>query len=92
MSAHLANDIAAATASLGLPPQSIGQFIGAIMAHDDAAMAQIQGVTPQIIGAGVGAMKGAYLKSFEKVWIAAAVISGVTALGKSRITVRMYSS
>jgi hypothetical protein len=55
-------------------------------------MAQIQGVTPQIIGAGVGAMKGAYLKSFEKVWIAAAVISGVTALGKSRITVRMYSS
>ena len=69
--------------ALGLPPPSIGAFIGAIMAHDDAALAQIEGVTPAIIGAGVQAMQGAYLKSFEKVWIAAAVISGVTALGKS---------
>lgn len=82
MSTNLAADIARATIPLGLPPPSVGAFIGAIMAHDDAALAQIEGVTPAIIGAGVQAMKGAYLKSFEKVWIAAAVISGVTALGK----------
>jgi hypothetical protein len=83
MSKYFASDIAAAVAAAGIPPSSIGAFIGALASQDQAAMAQIPGVTPAIIGAGVHAMQGAYLKSFEPVWIAAAVISGVTALGES---------
>lgn len=42
----------------------------------------LPGVTPQIIGAGVHALQESYLASFKNVWIAAAVISGVTVLGK----------
>ena len=47
-----------------------------------------------VIGAGVHAMQEAYLKSFEMVWIAAAVFSGVTAIGKSlmlRTVVKHFS-
>lgn len=59
-------------------------FTGALMSQNQALLAQVPGVTPAIIGAGVHAMQGAYLKSFEVVWIAAAVFSGVTALGESK--------
>jgi hypothetical protein len=81
MSKHLGHDIAAAVLPAGLPPTSIEPFIGALMSQNQALLAQIPGVTPAVIGAGVHAMQGAYLKSFEVVWIAAAVFSGVTALG-----------
>lgn len=46
---------------------------------------KLPGVTPQIIGAGVHALQTSYLASFRNVWIAAAVISGVTVLGKFRL-------
>lgn len=52
------------------------------MANDPEALAQIPGVTPEIIGAGVHTLQEAYLNSFKGVWIAAAVLSGVTLLGK----------
>ncbi len=40
----------------------------------------IPGVTPQIIGAGVHALKGAYLKSFRYLWVAAGVFAVFAAI------------
>lgn len=82
LSKHLGHDIAAAVLPLGFPPTQLEAFIGALAGNDQAALAQIEGVTPQIIGAGVHALQGAYLVSFRGVWIAAAVFSAVTVIGK----------
>lgn len=75
--------IAAAVVPLGLNPQALPLFIGALAAHNDAALFAVPGVSPQIIGAGVQALQQAYLESFRGVWIAAAVVSFVTMIGTS---------
>jgi hypothetical protein len=63
---------------MGLPPQSLAPFIGALAGQaPPSAIAAIPGVTPQIIGAGVGALHVAFQESFRWVYIAAAVISAV---------------
>lgn len=82
LSTKISENIPATVISLGLPPQSIGAFIGALTANDQAALAHIPGVTPEIIAAGVQTLQEAYLNSFKGVWIAAAVLSGVTLLGE----------
>jgi hypothetical protein len=79
----LGSGIAAAVMPLGLPPTSLEAFIGALAGQaPPAQIAAIPGVTPQIIGAGVGALKDAFLNSFKWVYVAAAVISAVSAIGK----------
>jgi hypothetical protein len=78
----LGKDIAASVIPLGLAPQSIQPFIGALISHNDQALAAIEGVTPQIIGAGVHALQTSYLKAFKDVWIAAAVFSAVATIGE----------
>jgi hypothetical protein len=88
LSAKIAHNIPAAVLPLGLPPQSLGPFIGALAANDQEAIAHIPGVNPAIIGAGVHALQVSYLRSFHGVWTAAAVISGVTALGEFHMLLR----
>lgn len=80
ISQHLGADIAAAVLPLGLSPQVLPEFIGALATNDVKALLMIKGVTPQIIGAGVAALRSAYLTSFKGVWIAAAVMSGVATI------------
>lgn len=82
LSTKISENIPATAISLGLAPQYIGAFIGALTANDQAALAKIPGVTPEIIAAGVHTLQEAYLNSFKGVWIAAAVLSGVTLLGQ----------
>lgn len=82
LSTKISENIPSTVISLGLPPQSIGAFIDALTTNDQAALAQIPGVTPEIIAAGVHTLQEAYLNSFKGVWIAAAVLSGVTLFGK----------
>jgi hypothetical protein len=79
----LGSGIAAAVLPLGLPPTSLEAFIGALAGQaPPAQIAAIPGVTPQIIGAGVAALKNAFLHSFKWVYVAAAVISAVSAIGE----------
>lgn len=83
LNSKLGSGIAAAVLPLGLPPTSLEAFIGALAGEAPAAeIAAIPGVTPQIIGAGVGALKQAFLESFKWVYVAAAVISAVSAIGE----------
>lgn len=83
LNSTLGSSIAAAVLPLGFPPQELEAFIGALAGQDKAALAQLPGVTPQIIGAGVHALQTSFLESFKNVWIAAAVFSGVTVIGKN---------
>ena len=81
LSSHLGNDIAAKVLPLGLPAKSLPLFIGALAANDQKALASIPGVTPQIIGAGVSGLQHAYLEAFRYVWVCAAVMCFVAAIG-----------
>lgn len=69
-STRIGNYLAEAVIPLGLPPSSIGQFIGAYMSHDFAGLAQIPGVNGQIMGAGIDAIKRAQAKCYAIVWAA----------------------
>ncbi|ETN42313.1 uncharacterized protein HMPREF1541_01467 [Cyphellophora europaea CBS 101466] len=80
ISTKISSEVPAAVIPLGLPPQSVGAFIGALSANDEAAFSEIPGVTPEIIASGIHALQEAYLQSFHRVWTAAAVLSGVTVL------------
>ena len=77
---HLGSNIAAAVLPLGFPPQELEGFIGALAGNNQTALGMMPNVTPQIIGAGVHALQTSYLSSFKNVWIAAAVIAGVTVI------------
>ncbi|KIW07205.1 uncharacterized protein PV09_02070 [Verruconis gallopava] len=81
LNSKLGSNIAAAVLPLGLPPQSLEAFIGALASEaSESDIAAIPGVTPQIIGAGVAALQKAFLNSFKWVYVAAAVISAVAAI------------
>lgn len=64
--------IASAAVQAGLPPTSVGGFVGALAGQDQAALASVPGVTPSIIGAGVAALMNALADSFRYVYIIAA--------------------
>ncbi|KAI8936164.1 hypothetical protein NX059_006598 [Plenodomus lindquistii] len=81
MSTNIPKKIAEAVLPLGFNPRFLGPLIGGIAAHNDAALAAIPGITPQIIGAGNEGYVEAHVVSFAKVWIAAAVLSAVGAIG-----------
>jgi len=80
----LVNNIAPAVVPLGLPPSSLEAFIGGLAGNSPpAAIAAIPGVTPEIIGVGITALKTAYMQSFKRVYVAAAVLSAVGAISMS---------
>ena len=80
ISQHLGSDIASAVLPLGLSPEVLPDFIGALSTNEQKALMAIPGVTPQIIGAGLHALKGAYLKSFRYLWVAAGAFAVFAAL------------
>ncbi|PVH90282.1 putative siderophore iron transporter [Periconia macrospinosa] len=61
--------VAKAAAQAGLPPSSIGAFVGAIASQDTAALSGIPGVSQVIVGAGGAALKQAYADSVRVVFI-----------------------
>jgi len=70
---------------LGLPVDSLSDFIGDLVANNQTALATVKGVTPDIIGAGVGGLFDAYSIAFRFVWIAAACFSVVAVVCKSHL-------
>lgn len=89
---HLGDNIAGATIPLGLPPSSVGPFIGALTAHDDAALVKIPGVTPPIIGAGSEALLETFSKAFRHVWIAAACFVALAAISEFSSSILGFQS
>lgn len=83
ISTLLGPKIVASVLPLGLPPDQLPDFIGALAANNPSALLKIPGITPQIIGAGVIGLKTAYLESFRYVWTAAGVLSATAVIGKS---------
>lgn len=81
LSTHLAPKVSAAVLPLGLPPSSLGMFIGALSASNAKLLGQVPGVTPEIIGAGVAALKEAYSIGFRNVWIVAVAFTAVACAG-----------
>lgn len=79
---NMAPKVAAATIPLGLDPESLGPFLGALTSHDQNALMQIPGVTPDIIAAGGHAVQEAYQVAFSYVWATAASFSFVAMIGK----------
>lgn len=75
--------VAAAVLPLGFSPQSLGALIGALNSQEEAAVRAVPGVTPQIAGAAAAARQEAFKVSFSKLWIAAAVFSGIGVICKS---------
>jgi len=78
---HAGANIAKAVIPLGLPPNSTGPFIGALMAHDNVALVQIPGVTPEIVLAGAKQVLITFTSGFRSVWIAASAFVGFAAIG-----------
>jgi hypothetical protein len=79
---NLGSGIAAAVLPLGLSPDDLPKFIGALASQDMATLQQISGVDSDIIGAAVLALKQANITSFQCVWIFAAVLAFVAAIGR----------
>lgn len=77
---YIPNYISRAVLTAGLPPTSIGPFIGALTTYDFAALPLIPGVTPQVIGAGVAALKQAYADGIRIVYYIAAPVAFVAVL------------
>lgn len=73
---RLNNNIATYTAKAalgaGLPPSSLGAFIGALASGDTAALSKVPGVTPKVIALGVAALKQAFADALRVVYIIAA--------------------
>jgi len=79
---HVGDNIAKAAIMAGLPKESVGMFIGALMAHDDELMSKVPGVKPQIIGAGAQALLQTFASGFKNVWIAASCFVAFAAVRK----------
>ena len=77
---YIPNYITKAVLAAGLPPTSIGPFIGALTTYDFAALPLIPGVTPQVIGAGGTALKQAYADGIRIVYFIAAPVAFVAVL------------
>lgn len=75
--------IAQAAIGAGLPPSSVGPFIGALTdqsAQSASKLASVPGINPRIIGAGVTALKQAYADGLRDVYIIAAAVGAVGVL------------
>lgn len=79
---HLGDNIAAAVLPMGLNPENIGAFIGALTSRDDAALFQIPGVSPPMVEAAASALLNTYSTAFRSVWIAASCFVAVAAIRK----------
>lgn len=79
----LGDNIAVVVIPMGLNPQDLGAFIGALTSRNDAALFQIPNVTPQMVGAAAGALLDTYANAFKSVWIAASCFVGLAAICKS---------
>lgn len=65
----LGHNIASAVLPLGLPPSSLGAFIGLLAAGDTASILKLPGVTPAMLGAGYHALQESFLYAFKYIWI-----------------------
>lgn len=72
--------LAQAAVQAGLPPSSIGPFIGAFAGRNQAALAQIPGVTPAVLGAAGGAFQQAFADSVRVVYEIAAPFGAVACI------------
>jgi hypothetical protein len=79
LAANIPAYIAKAVLPAGLPPTSLGPFIGALSAQDFAGLQHIPGVTPAVIGAGLAALQQAFCDSIRVVYYIAAPF-GVVAI------------
>lgn len=77
---YIPNYITKAVLAAGLPPTSLGPFIGALTTYDFAALPLIPGVTPQVIGAGIAGLKQAYADGIRIVYYIAAPVAFVAVL------------
>lgn len=77
---YIPNYITRAVLTAGLPPTSLGAFIGALTTYDFAALPLVPGVTPQVIGAGVAALKQAYADGIRIVYYIAAPVAFVAVI------------
>lgn len=73
--------VAAAALPLGLPVESLGPLIAALMAGDTSALAQLAGITPQIVEAATRALKESFIMAFAYVWAVAASFTAVAIIG-----------
>jgi hypothetical protein len=77
LSKHLGPQIAERVLPLGLSPDNLTAFIGALASNDQQALASIPGVTPDIVSAGLLGYRTAYRLGFRGIWIAAGAVSAV---------------
>jgi hypothetical protein len=80
LNTYIPSYLAAAVAQAGLPPSSIGPFIGAFASHDQAALAQIPGVTQAVLGAAGGAFQQAFADGVRVVYEIAAPFGAVACI------------
>ncbi|OAL42841.1 MFS general substrate transporter [Pyrenochaeta sp. DS3sAY3a] len=80
LNSYIPSYLARAVAQAGLPPSSIGPFIGAFAGNDQAALAQIPGVTPAVLGAAGGAFQHAFADSVRVVYEIAAPFGAVACI------------
>ena len=71
LSTNLASKVPAVVLPLGLPPSSIGLFIGDMTSGQSDALNNIPGITGPIIQAGGNAVLEAFSVAFRYVWITA---------------------
>lgn len=80
---NLADNIAAAALSAGLPPSDIEDFIPAIVSKNTTALAAIPGVPENIINAGLVAYDNTFVMGFRYVWVTSSCfvfLAGVAAI------------
>lgn len=77
LSKKLASKVPAAIIPLGVPPSSIGPFIGAMTSGQTDGLTQIPGVTPEVIGVGGNAVLQSFAIAFRYVWVTGACFSFV---------------
>ena len=80
LNAYIPSYIGRAVAQAGLPPASIGPFIGAFAGNDRAALVQIPGVTPVVLGAAGAAFQQAFADAVRIVYEIAAPLGAVACI------------
>ncbi|KAL1845191.1 hypothetical protein VTK73DRAFT_940 [Phialemonium thermophilum] len=74
---RLGDNVASAVLPMGLDPQDLGAFIGALTAQDDGALFRIPHVTGPMVGAAGQALLDTYASAFRDVWITASCLAAV---------------
>lgn len=77
---RIPENIAKAVVPLGLAPDSIKPFVGALSSHNQTALLAVPGVNPDIIQAGLGAFLDTHVLGFRNVWIAGSGFVAVAAV------------